>query len=112
MTRVLTVKSEWVGFGRTDEFYNAAQAAGTRGYNIYVDADSRVGPTGSTTIEVAWPDSFVLLPLIFGTILKIRRNGPQTRPQKQFEFSNGNLHLGGLALKVRASPRRHLPANN
>ena len=67
---------EWAGFSGNEGFYQTVQTDAGQSYNLSFDARSRPGFTGSTpTIEVLWNDSFVLLPLIFGAIIKIRRNG-------------------------------------
>ena len=61
---------------RNDGFDKTAQAIANPGYDLSIEAGSRPGSTGSTpTIEIAWSDPFVLLPLIFGAIIKIRRKG-------------------------------------
>jgi hypothetical protein len=65
---------EWVGFSRNDGFDKTVQAVPKPGHEFSVDAGSRPAPTGpTTTIEIAWADSFVLLPLVFGAIIKRRR---------------------------------------
>jgi hypothetical protein len=72
--------SEWAGFGHPDEFYKTVQGDCKQCYDFSVGAGSQPGHTGSTTaIEVAWSYPFFLLPLIFGAILKIRRNDPLNR---------------------------------
>jgi hypothetical protein len=72
--------SEWPGFGHPDEFYKTVQGDCKQCYDFSVGAGSQPGHTGSTTaIEVAWSYPFFLLPLIFGAILKIRRNDPLNR---------------------------------
>jgi hypothetical protein len=68
---------EWAGFSGHDGFY---QTVAEQSYSLSFDARSRPGLTGSTTtIEVLWNGSFALLPLIFGAIIKIRRNGSLDR---------------------------------
>jgi hypothetical protein len=75
---------ERLGFSSNDGFdQTAVQAVAKQRYNFSFDAGSRSGPTGSTTtIELAWSDSFVLIPLIFAAIIKIRRNGSLDRSRK------------------------------
>jgi hypothetical protein len=73
-------RSEWAGSGHPDGFYKTVQGDWKQCYDFSVDAGSWSGHTGSTTaIEVAWSYPFVLLPLIFGAVLKIRRNDPLNR---------------------------------
>jgi hypothetical protein len=72
--------SERVDFGRNDGFYKTVRAVTKPRHDFSVDAGARPGSTGSTTtIEVAWSDSLVLLPLIFGAIIKTRRIGSLNR---------------------------------
>jgi hypothetical protein len=70
----------WVRLGRNDGSSKTMHAATKPGYEFSIAADSRPGSPGPTaTIEIAWADSLVLLPLVFGAIVKIRRNGPLNR---------------------------------
>jgi hypothetical protein len=72
--------SEWVGFSRNDGFSKTVQTTSRSGHEFFVATGSRPGSTGpTTTSEIALADSFVLLPLVFGAIIKIRRNSPLTQ---------------------------------
>ena len=70
------------GLGRNDGYDKIVQAIAKPGYNLSIEAGSRPGSAGpTTTIEIAWSDPFVLLPLIFGAIINIRRKGSLNRPK-------------------------------
>jgi hypothetical protein len=70
------------GLGRNDEYDKIVQAIAKPGYDLSIEAVSRPGSAGpTTTIEIASSDPFVLLPLIFGAIINIRRNGSLNRPK-------------------------------
>jgi hypothetical protein len=79
--------SEWVGFSRNDGFPKTVQTASKPGYEFFGAIGSRPGSTGPTTTnEIAWADSLVLLPLVFGAIIKIRRNSPLNRLKKDLSI--------------------------
>ena len=66
--------------GRYDGYDKIVQAVAKPGYDLSIGTSSQPGSVGSTiTIEIAWSDPFVLLPLIFGAMINIRRNGSVNR---------------------------------
>jgi hypothetical protein len=70
------------GLSRNDGYDKIMHAIAKPGHNLSIEAVSRPGSAGpATMIEIAWSDPFVLLPLIFGAIINVRRNGSLNRPK-------------------------------
>jgi hypothetical protein len=62
------------GFGGNSGYDKTMQATAQPGYYLSIEAGLRPGSAGSTTtIEIAWSDPFVFLPLLLGALINIRR---------------------------------------
>ena len=75
---------ERAGFNGNDGSYRTVQTVARQGHNLSFDARPRPGFTGTTTtIEVLSNNSFILIALLFGAIVKIGRNSSLDRRERE-----------------------------
>jgi hypothetical protein len=87
--------SERAGFSRNDGSNNTGQALTKTGYDFSAAAVSQPELGRPTTpIAVALSDSFILLPLIFSAIIKLRRSGSRSRVDSRSTAPTGTARRG------------------